>query len=322
VRESEPVTTTNAQYLPYLSNAVALPPAVTALPPQSECALNRPLSLCIDSLGETRQNQNVVSEKTSFSMLSPSIDSISDSCLRIQTEIVPADCHLNDLLDESALVCDPKDELNSNCFRSSNVSYLCEKETLNMLQEDLMQWQSIASNALKTLKLEKVKHTKVLYNYKVMKRRLDEQHKLLCIHNERSIADAEIHQDTLRRVNHLEKFTEELNKNICAERELRYEQEEETKRVSIVLSSTLKDFRALENEKSSASKELQVKEKLRSETLRLAQMLETEKRALETAYIEEHEKAACFEQEKVCYKVTYLIFMSWILIAYDLSVKT
>ncbi|KAH9121800.1 hypothetical protein LEN26_010523 [Aphanomyces euteiches] len=151
--------------------------------------------------------------------------------------------------------CDPMDELNSNCFSnensptktppttvppSSNARSVGVESSPSARDMELHASRDALVEATKTIEFERAKVRKVVFNYKIMKRRLAEQHKLLSVHNERSVADAEIHEALLHRVQYLEAALEDAQKAWSAERATRVTLENEMSKNTVALASAQK----------------------------------------------------------------------------------
>ncbi|ETW02286.1 hypothetical protein H310_05834 [Aphanomyces invadans] len=230
---------------------------------------------------------------------------------------------------ENFAVCDPKDELNSNCFKIKQrgeagappqatplpTTALPSAQIMNTLppshgstpsskariasfatvqvspasvkydigtreaRTELEATRVALVDATKAIEYERAKVRKVIFNYKLMKRRLADQHKLLCVHNERSVADAEIHDTLLQRVRYLEAALEEAQTSWGVERNLRVKLENEVSKGAIALATVQK---ALEDQRP-AVKERMVPETRLLDAQRSVQQLTGDKLILEEA---------------------------------------
>ncbi|OQR86429.1 hypothetical protein ACHHYP_10560 [Achlya hypogyna] len=150
-----------------------------------------------------------------------------------------------------------------------------ESSKSTQLMEQLeLQYQEAATEAIEK---ERTKTRKLLFNYKLLQRRLAEQHKLLCVHNERSVADSEIHEALLQRVTHLETALAEATRTCEAERSARLAHETEAMKAHGALAAALQ---SLEDQKNRVFKEKKVSEKQFVEVQHLAEALTAEKDAL------------------------------------------
>ncbi|RHY63952.1 hypothetical protein DYB30_001076 [Aphanomyces astaci] len=135
-------------------------------------------------------------------------------------------------------------------------------------------------DASKAIEYERAKVRKVIFNYKLMKRRLADQHKLLCVHNERSVADAEIHDTLLQRVRYLESALEDAHRSWSNERNMRVELENELSKGAVALATAQK---ALEDQRPPIVRERTVPEVRFLDAQRSVQQLTGDKLILEEA---------------------------------------
>ncbi|RHY98340.1 hypothetical protein DYB35_002105 [Aphanomyces astaci] len=135
-------------------------------------------------------------------------------------------------------------------------------------------------DASKAIEYERAKVRKVIFNYKLMKRRLADQHKLLCVHNERSVADAEIHDTLLQRVRYLESALEDAHSSWSNERNMRVELENELSKGAVALATAQK---ALEDQRPPIVRERTVPEVRFLDAQRSVQQLTGDKLILEEA---------------------------------------
>ncbi|RHY64219.1 hypothetical protein DYB38_002248 [Aphanomyces astaci] len=243
--------------------------------------------------------------------------------------------------DKHFAVCDPKDELNSNCFTSkqrtgtlqsslhvtasrapssahivahvtsspnASTSHVLDtpassslppmskvglpfgaaptiaaRHDSNAVREvrtELEATRVALVDASKAIEYERAKVRKVIFNYKLMKRRLADQHKLLCVHNERSVADAEIHDTLLQRVRYLESALEDAHRSWSNERNMRVELENELSKGAVALATAQK---ALEDQRPPIVRERTVPEVRFLDAQRSVQQLTGDKLILEEA---------------------------------------
>ncbi|OQS02752.1 hypothetical protein THRCLA_04907 [Thraustotheca clavata] len=143
------------------------------------------------------------------------------------------------------------------------------------------------------LEKERSKMRKVMFNNKLLQRRLAEQHKLLCVHNERSVADSEIHEALLQRVAHLETLLNESQRACEAERAARLAHETEAMRAHGALAAAMK---TIEEQKNRTFKEKTVSEKQFVDIQHLAEALAMEKEVLLDSLKTAHESQRRLEQ--------------------------
>ncbi|KAF0695843.1 Aste57867_13363 [Aphanomyces stellatus] len=155
-----------------------------------------------------------------------------------------------------------------------------DDEAILGMRSELEATRGALLDASKSIEFERAKTRKVIFNYKVMKRRLAEQHKLLCVHNERSVADAEIHETLLTRVRYLEAALEEAQKEWATERTRRVDVENDLSKSVIALAETKK---ALEDQRPPAVRERVVPEQKYLDAQRTMQQLTGDKMVLEEA---------------------------------------
>ncbi|KDO27351.1 hypothetical protein SPRG_06939 [Saprolegnia parasitica CBS 223.65] len=167
--------------------------------------------------------------------------------------------------------------------RDDDASWAQSPTSVLAIEQLEAQYQEAAAEAIER---ERTKTRKLLFNYKLLQRRLAEQHKLLCVHNERSVADSEIHEALLARVTHLETALGEAQRTCEAERSARLSHETEAMKAHGALAAALT---SLEEQKTRVFKEKRVGEKQFVDAQHVAQALSAEKEVLLESLKTSHE---------------------------------
>ncbi|EQC31780.1 hypothetical protein SDRG_10569 [Saprolegnia diclina VS20] len=167
--------------------------------------------------------------------------------------------------------------------RDDDTSWAQTSTSVLAIEQLEAQYQEAAAEAIER---ERAKTRKLLFNYKLLQRRLAEQHKLLCVHNERSVADSEIHEALLTRVTHLETALGEAQRTCEAERSARLSHETEAMKAHGALAAALT---SLEEQKTRVFKEKMVGEKQFVDVQHAAQALSAEKDVLLESLKTSHE---------------------------------
>ncbi|KAG7378484.1 hypothetical protein PHYPSEUDO_010059 [Phytophthora pseudosyringae] len=126
-------------------------------------------------------------------------------------------------------------------------------------------WQALYEAS--TREVQRVQHSfhELTERYHIVLRRLKEQTKLLALQNARITNNGNEHQQILRRMRTLETSLEEADRRCQVERALRSAEAVQCEHLSLALNDSVREAKSLAAQQSSAARELQQNESMRTE---------------------------------------------------------
>jgi hypothetical protein len=146
---------------------------------------------------------------------------------------------------------------------------------------EAQKWQALHEASAREVERVRSASREMEDRFQIALRRAKEQTKLLALQNARIGSHANEHQQVLRRMHSLEMSLEEADRRCQVERALRSAEATQCEQLSLALSESMREAKALAVEQSSAVRELQQKETLRTEHMMQTRESKQDKQRLE-----------------------------------------